>query len=70
VLLQTEGGVSVPAKAGIGFMVAVMALEVAVDAVAQEPLPVSTHITTSPLVNVVLLKAFEFVPTLLPFTFH
>ena len=53
-----------------GFTVIVTVLDVAGLPVAQVALDVNTHVTTSPLFNVVVVNVAELVPALLPFTFH
>ena len=53
-----------------GFTVIVMLLDVAGFPVAQVALDVSTHVTTSPLFNAVVVNVVELVPLLVPFTFH
>jgi len=53
-----------------GFTVIVIVLDVAGLPVAQVALDVSAQVTTSPLFNVADVYVAEFVPTLLPFTFH
>ena len=50
--------------------VIVSELEVAVVGDAHDELEVMTHVTTAPLVSVVLVYVALFVPTLVPLTFH
>ena len=51
-------------------MVIVMALDVAVVGDAQPAVEVITHVTTAPVVKVVVVNVALFVPALVPFTFH
>ena len=53
-----------------GLTVMVMLLDVAGFPVAQVALDVKTHVTTSPLFNVVVVNVVAFVPAFVPFTFH
>ena len=59
-----NAGVTKPAT------VIVMALLVAVVEVIHALLLVSIHVTISPVAKVVIVYVAEFVPTLLPFSFH
>jgi len=53
-----------------GFTVILILFEVAVPAVTQLRLVVSTQVTASPLFRLSLLKVLEFVPAFEPFTAH
>ena len=54
----------------LGFTVMLMLLDVAGFPVAQVALDVSTQVTTSPLFRATDVNVAEFVPALVPFTFH
>ena len=51
-------------------IVIVMALDVAVVGDAQLAVEVMTHVTTAPVVSVVVVNVALLVPALVPFTFH
>jgi hypothetical protein len=53
-----------------GLTVIVIPFDVAVNGLAQAALDVITHVTTWPLVNVVVVKVGLLVPAFTPFTCH
>lgn len=62
--------VTVTDGAVVGLIVMVIPVLVAVVGEAQPELEVITQVTTSLFAKAVLLYVFEFVPALIPFTFH